>query len=306
MECTLVQCPASRTKYLAEAGEVISEALTRMYSSVTLQNGDTVAHVVVGCSSGSGAAPSQLGKHPRGWSNERHTQQHAPLELELTLEELFAGCVKHLALHQRLGYNTGDGDDHSDNEDAMSTDSDSSDGGGRRRRPGGSKRGSGLDQTAANAAPVVICPGLRSGTTVTIQYDPGCGGALPASCGSSRTAGGSFALSFVVREAPHKVFRRLGNNLLAVVPVPLLVALTGGRVYLRQLDGRPLEISLPEDSVTQPGHVITFKGLGMPTVGNPSHRGNLHVRLQVQFPSNAFISALGAAQRARLRHALGS
>jgi hypothetical protein len=97
--------------------------------------------------------------------------------------------------------------------------------------------------TAAAAAarcsfsvPIAITPGLRAGTMITLSTGLGPGG-----------------VAVVVREALHAVYRRVGDDLCAIAAVPLVVALTGGRVLLRRLDGRPLEITLPEDAVAQHG-----------------------------------------------------
>jgi DnaJ-class molecular chaperone len=77
----------------------------------------------------------------------------------------------------------------------------------------------------------------------------GFGGGL-GGAGFGAPCGG---VSIVVREALHRVYRRVGDDLLAVVAVPLLLALTGGRMRMQRLDGGALDIALPEDSVAQPG-----------------------------------------------------
>lgn len=88
---------------------------------------------------------------------------------------------------------------------------------------------------------IPISPGLRAGTAFSLRA---------AAAGPSAAAA---TLTVVVREALHQVYRRVGDDLLAIVLVPLVVALTGGRVSLKRLDGQLLEITLPEDPVVRPG-----------------------------------------------------
>jgi DnaJ-class molecular chaperone len=48
--------------------------------------------------------------------------------------------------------------------------------------------------------------------------------------------------------------------------------------------------------------VFTLRGEGMPRASDPSRRGDLHIRVQVAFPSG--LGRLTDAQRAALRAAL--
>ena len=47
---------------------------------------------------------------------------------------------------------------------------------------------------------------------------------------------------------------------------------------------------------------MSLPGEGMPCASDPSRRGNLHVRLRIEFPAS--LSGLSDSQRERLRQAL--
>jgi hypothetical protein len=163
-------------------------------------------------------------------------------------EELFTGCVKHLQLLHDGGGCGG-----------APASASSRCGAAAPQHPPAPRRGL--------SVPVCITPGLRGGTTITLSGGLGPGG-----------------VAVVVREALHAVFRRVGDDLCAIAAVPLLVALTGGRVALRRLDGRPLEIALPEDAVAQHGAGTTRGGGG----GRPGGaRGAGHAARAASTPGGA-------------------
>ena len=108
---------------------------------------------------------------------------------------------------------------------------------------------------------VGVKPGWKEGTKITFagkgdEHGPG----LPPD-----------DLVLVVREAPHRTFRRLGNDLEANLPVPLVTALTGGSVALETLDGRRLTVQLGPE-VVSPGSVRVVKGEGMPISKAPGQK----------------------------------
>ncbi len=74
-------------------------------------------------------------------------------------------------------------------------------------------------------------------------------------------------------------------------------ALTGGTAHVRHLDGRSLPIPLRDP--VQPGREVRLVGEGMPISKAPGSKGDLVVRLDVQFPR-----ALTDAQKAQLRQVL--
>lgn len=90
-------------------------------------------------------------------------------------------------------------------------------------------------------------------------------------------------LTFIVQQQLHPAFRRLRDDLYAIVNVPLVTALTGGPISLRTLSGQLLQ--LPVEDIITPGSELVLPNLGMPVFGDQQgRRGSLHVRFNVQFP----------------------
>jgi DnaJ family protein B protein 13 len=88
---------------------------------------------------------------------------------------------------------------------------------------------------------------------------------------------------FIVRDKPHKTFRRdLNANLIYTQPIPLALALIGTTIHVPTLDGRVLD--LPITDVVRPGFTRTIPGEGMPLVDDPKHRGDLIVEFDIEFP----------------------
>lgn len=81
--------------------------------------------------------------------------------------------------------------------------------------------------------------------------------------------------------APHAYFRREGLDTYADVPVSFPQAALGGAVTVRALDG-DVEVNLAPG--TQPGTMLRLRGRGMPAVRS-SHRGDHHIRIHVVVPT---------------------
>jgi len=87
---------------------------------------------------------------------------------------------------------------------------------------------------------------------------------------------------FVVREAPHPVFKRDGDDLVHCEKIGLVRALTGSTLELKTLDGRDIVIGV--NDVICPGYQKVLKNEGMPSCEDPSVRGDLIVNYQLEFP----------------------
>lgn len=106
-------------------------------------------------------------------------------------------------------------------------------------------------------------------------------------------------LTFIVQQQLHPSYRRLADDLYAIVNVPLVTALTGGPVGLRTLSGQLLQ--LPVDDIITPGSEVVLPNHGMPVFGDQrGRRGALHVRFDVSFPQK-----LSHQQQLQLRLTLG-
>jgi DnaJ-class molecular chaperone len=86
-----------------------------------------------------------------------------------------------------------------------------------------------------------------------------------------------------VRLAPHQEFERRGRDLYAKVPVPVTTAVLGGEVEVPTIEGRSVRLKIPP--LTQGGQLFRLKGYGMPKVSDPSDRGDLYARGEVQLPT---------------------
>lgn len=86
-------------------------------------------------------------------------------------------------------------------------------------------------------------------------------------------------LLLVVKLKPHKIFTRKGDDLYMDLPVSVSELVLGTKVTVPTLDGK-VDVSIP--SGTPPGHIITIKGRGMPSM--KGGRGDLRIRLKVVMP----------------------
>eukprot|EP00184_Porphyridium_aerugineum_P000200 CAMPEP_0184695690 /NCGR_PEP_ID=MMETSP0313-20130426/3253_1 /TAXON_ID=2792 /ORGANISM="Porphyridium aerugineum, Strain SAG 1380-2" /LENGTH=361 /DNA_ID=CAMNT_0027154199 /DNA_START=169 /DNA_END=1254 /DNA_ORIENTATION=+ len=102
---------------------------------------------------------------------------------------------------------------------------------------------------------------------------------------------------FVVKEKPHPLFEREGDNLIYNTTVTLVQALTGTTVTVEGLDGKKFRIS--EKEIIKPGKETMIAGRGMPISKMPGEFGDLIVRYKVEFPTN-----LTDAQKSQIQAAL--
>lgn len=88
-----------------------------------------------------------------------------------------------------------------------------------------------------------------------------------------------------LREKTHPHFRRLGNkHLLYSRKVSLLDALSGVKFTVKHLDGSDLEVQCPDGAVVRPGDFFVVKGRGMPEQTRSGKPGDLFVHFDVEFP----------------------
>ncbi|CAL5981493.1 Chaperone_protein DnaJ subfamily B [Hexamita inflata] len=86
---------------------------------------------------------------------------------------------------------------------------------------------------------------------------------------------------FVVKEEPHPIFKRQGDDLIVNLKISLLEALGGFTREIQTLDGRALHTDIQE--IVQPGALKTIHGEGMPS---EKGKGNMLVRFDVEFPKH--------------------
>ncbi|GII98158.1 molecular chaperone DnaJ [Sediminihabitans luteus] len=136
--------------------------------------------------------------------------------------------------------------------------------------------------------PCVECAGegrVRSRRTITVNVpagvDTGTRIKLTAQ-GEVGPGGGSAGDLYVeIRERNHETFLRRGDDLHCTLQVPMTAAALGTVLEVDTLDGMQ-EVDLRPG--TQPGQIITLKGLGVGHL-HASGRGDLNVHVEIQVPT---------------------
>lgn len=219
--------------------------------------------------------------------------------LSVTLEQLYTGCTKRLAVHRDLV----------DKDMGISC--------------CGRCGGTGATQMDTASAPVALLPRLApcvacSGTGKAFKikkerevlevYVP-----KGAPHGHRITFRGKADeqpdcepgdVVFVVHQQEHVEFKRRGADLFLAREISLLEALTGFQMRLTHLDGREFYVKTGPGDVVRPleaegSGLKAVIGEGMPTIGQPFLYGNLFLALAIRFPD-----ALDAAAEQKLRQAL--
>ncbi|KAI9667194.1 MAG: hypothetical protein M1821_000007 [Bathelium mastoideum] len=107
---------------------------------------------------------------------------------------------------------------------------------------------------------------------------------------------------FELTEIPHEKFTRAGPDLCADLNVSLSEALTGfNRVVLTHLDGRGLQMSVPQGQLLRPDQVLKIAGEGMP-LKRSDQKGDLYLSVKIKFPEDGWLTNDASMQE--LRHLL--
>ena len=116
-------------------------------------------------------------------------------------------------------------------------------------------------------------PGWKKGTKITFEgmgdERPGC---IPAD------------VVFLISEKEHPIFKRVGNDLVIKVEVPLVNALTGWTFSFPLLSGEKISCSF-HDEIIYPGYEKVIKGEGMPLAHEKGVRGDLRIKFLIIFPT---------------------
>jgi DnaJ-class molecular chaperone len=119
---------------------------------------------------------------------------------------------------------------------------------------------------------VKVPPGVDTGSRIRVA-----GQGAPGQAGG---AAGDLYLVVSVRPDPH--FERRGADLRVKVEVPFETLLLGGEAHVPTPDGRTLALTIPAG--TQDGRVFRLRGQGLPRLGRPSERGDLHAEVHARLP----------------------
>eukprot|EP01132_Coremiostelium_polycephalum_P007790 gene7790-9589_t len=89
-----------------------------------------------------------------------------------------------------------------------------------------------------------------------------------------------------IRERPHGVFTRRGNDLLYKKKIKILDSIAGCSFIVNTLDGRKLWINHKKGDIIKTGDIRVAEGEGMPIQGREGKKGNLNIEFDVEYPSH--------------------
>lgn len=120
---------------------------------------------------------------------------------------------------------------------------------------------------------VNIPAGVEDGTRIRLsgEGEAGMRGAPPGD------------LYLFISLAPHRLFQRNGADLLCEAPIPMTTAALGGEIEIPTIDGGRVSVEVP--SGTQTGARFRLKGKGM-SVLRSARRGDMYVEVNVETPVN--------------------
>jgi len=84
-----------------------------------------------------------------------------------------------------------------------------------------------------------------------------------------------------IKEQPHPVFSRDGNNLTVEQRIPFSKACLGSEIMVTSLDGKELKVKVPAGIQQQ--SKLRLKGHGLPS-GPKGGRGDIYVRIAIDIP----------------------
>lgn len=116
-----------------------------------------------------------------------------------------------------------------------------------------------------------VKPGWKSGTKITFPKE---GDQTPNNVPAD--------IVFVIKDKPHPLFTREGQDIRYKAKISLRDALCGTTVQIPTLTGRKIPLNLSE--VIKPGSTRRIQGEGLPYAKQPSKRGDLIVEFDVKFP----------------------
>lgn len=230
-------------------------------------------------------------------------------DLDITLEEAAKGCTKKLEIERLIACKKCHGTGARDGKEAFKTCS--------------TCQGRGvITQQSGFFVQQSTCPACHGAGEIISDPCPACRGEgrvredshlsirIPAGVATGsqlRIAGEGDAgvhggptgdLHVFIDVKPHDIFQRDGNDLSCTVPVPLALAVSGGKLKVPTLEGAAT-IKLPEG--TQNGMIFRLRGKGVKALRG-STVGDMLVEVEVEMPSlltkeqkeklNAFISVV--------------
>ncbi|XP_078731927.1 dnaJ homolog subfamily A member 1-like isoform X1 [Lampetra fluviatilis] len=100
----------------------------------------------------------------------------------------------------------------------------------------------------------------------------------------------------VLEQKEHPVFHRQGQDLIREMEIELVEALCGFQRLISTLDDRVIVITSHPGEVIKHGEVKCILNEGMPIFRNPFEKGRLIIQFKVAFPPSGFLPIHGLAQ----------
>lgn len=261
--------------------------------------------------SGMGGFADMFGGAGRGGQKRSTKRPGSDLryDLDITLEEAAKGCTKKLEIERLVTCKTCHGTGARDGKEAFKSCPTCQGRGIITQQSGFFVQQStcptchGTGEIISDPCPVCRGEGrVREDSHITIRIPAGVatGSQLRiAGEGDAGVHGGPTGdLHVFIDVKPHDIFQREGNDLSCTVPVPLSLAISGGRLKVPTLEDAAT-IKLPEG--TQNGMIFRLRGKGVKALRG-SDVGDMLVEVEVEIPSrltkeqvdklNAFASAL--------------
>ena len=133
-----------------------------------------------------------------------------------------------------------------------------------------------------------IPPGSREGEKIVLQGEA-----------DQRPGQEPGDIIFVLTEVPHEKFTRDGPNLSADLNITLAEALTGfNRVVLTHLDGRGIQLNVPQGQVLRPEQILKVANEGMP-LKKSEQKGALFLVVKIGFPEDGWFKDDASLQKLR-------
>jgi len=121
---------------------------------------------------------------------------------------------------------------------------------------------------------VKITPGIEEGKKLRLK-----------SQGAEGINGGEKGdLYLIIQIQKHPVFKRTNNDLFMDLNVDLYTAVLGGKKEITTVDGRRINITIPQETAN--ATILKIKGIGMNNSDQTQNRGNLFVKIFVDVPKN--------------------